>query len=65
MKIALIKTKTQKPNHHQVYNNNQQREYRETETAERTSRKIWKINIETHLTVSGVCTTVRPEKSGT
>jgi hypothetical protein len=45
------------------YNNNKQRqEYRETKITERAGRKEKK---ETHLTISGVCTTVRPEKSGT
>ncbi len=65
MKIALIKTKNTKAKPSSSYNNNQQQKYRETETAERTSRKIQEMNIETHLTVSGVCTTVSPEKSGT
>jgi hypothetical protein len=37
---STYQTKTQKPNHHQVYNNNQQQEYREIETAERTNKKI-------------------------
>ncbi len=66
MKIALIKTKPQGPNHHQVYNSNQQQQdYKETETAERINTKKQEVNIETHLTVTGVCTTIRPEKSGT
>ncbi len=62
MKIALIKTNLKNQNYQQVINNNQQqREDRETETEKREIR----INIGTHLTVSGVCTTIRPEKSGT
>jgi len=66
MKIALIKTKPQKSNHHQVYNRNQQQqEYREIETAERVNTKKQEVKMETHLTVIGVCTTIRPEKSGT
>jgi hypothetical protein len=37
---STYQDKSPKPNHHQVYNNNQQQqEYRETETAERVSRK--------------------------
>ncbi len=62
MKVTIIKTKPQGPNHHQVINNNQQQgEDRENETEKREMR----INIGTHLTVSGVCTTIRPENSGT
>jgi hypothetical protein len=59
MKLALIKSNSE-PNHHQVINNSQQQEEdRETGNAKR------KIFLEPHLTVSGVCTTVCPEKSGT
>ncbi len=61
MKLALIKTNPRTTPSHQVINNSQQQEEdRETETAERA-----KIKIRTHLTIIGVCTTIRPEKSGT
>jgi hypothetical protein len=65
MKIALIKTKSQEPKYQQVINNNQQQEKdRETETEKKKKREI-RISIGTHLTVSGVCTTISPENSGT
>jgi hypothetical protein len=61
MEIALIKTKPRNKPSHQVFNNNQQQEEnRGTETAEKAKTKIG-----THLTIIGVCTTTRPEKSGT
>ncbi len=61
MEIALIKTKPINKPPHQVFNNSRQQEVnRGTETTERA-----KIKIETHLTIIGVCTTIRPEKSGT
>jgi hypothetical protein len=62
MKLALIKSKPQKSNYQQEINNNQQQgEDRET----KTEKKEIRINTGTHLTVSGVCTTIRPENSGT
>ncbi len=65
MKIALIKTKPQEPNYQQVIKSNQQQqEYRETETAERINTEKQEVKRETHLTVIGVCTTIRPENSG-
>jgi hypothetical protein len=61
MEIALIKTKPRnKPSQQVINNSRQQEENRGTETAERA-----KIKIGTHLTIIGVCTTIRPEKSGT
>jgi hypothetical protein len=46
MKMALIKTKPQEPNHHQVYNSNQQQqEYKETETTEQTNTKKQEVNM--------------------
>jgi hypothetical protein len=53
MKLAPIKT------------NQQQQDCRETETAERINTKKQEVKRETHLTVIGVCTTIRPENSGT
>jgi hypothetical protein len=60
MEIALIKTKPRTKPSHQVINNSQKKKNRETETAVRA-----KIKLGTHLTIIGVCTTIRPEKSGT
>jgi hypothetical protein len=61
MTLALIKLQPGTTPSHQVINNShQQEEDRKTKTAERA-----KIKIRTHLTVIGVCTTTRPETSGT
>jgi hypothetical protein len=61
MKIALIKTKLRaKPPSNTTTTNND----KSTEKPKSQKEPVEKKR-ETHLTISGVCTTVRPEKSGT
>jgi hypothetical protein len=60
MKIALIKTKPKT----KLSSSNQQQPTARREQRNRNRRKD-KIKKGTHLTLIGVCTTVRPEKSGT
>jgi hypothetical protein len=62
MKMALIRTKTQKP---KLSSSNQQQPAARRGQRNRNRRKKKKIEIGTHLTLIGVCTTVCPEKSGT
>jgi hypothetical protein len=59
MEIALIKTKPRtKPSHQYSIAANSNKK-----TEEPNPQKTEKIK--THLTIIGVCTTIRPEKSGT
>jgi hypothetical protein len=65
MEIALIKTKLRT----KLSSNNQQqpttiRRQRNRNRRQSQEEKM-KNNIGTHLTIIGVCTTIRPEKSGT
>ncbi len=63
MTLALIKTNLKEQKNHQVYNSNQQQqEYRETETAQSVQGAESKMG--THLTIIGVFTTICPENSG-
>jgi hypothetical protein len=62
MKALNLSDKPKEPNH-QVYNNQQQQEYKKPKpeknhTKEQETKRI------THLTAIGVCTTIRPENSG-
>jgi hypothetical protein len=64
MKALNLSDKPKEPNH-QVYNSNQQQqEYRETDTAENSQYRKSENKKETHLTTTGVCTTICPENSG-
>ncbi len=66
MKIALIKTENPKNQTIIKYTTAaNSSKNRETETTERINTKKQEVEIETHLTIIGVCTTIRPEKSGT
>jgi hypothetical protein len=60
IKMALTNTNLRTKLSSVINNNQQQEEDRGTGTTKET-----KIEIGTHLTLIGVCTTVRPEKSGT
>ncbi len=62
MKIALINTKLRaKPSSNTTTTNNG----KNTEKPKSQKEPVEKKKKETHLTISGVCTTVGPEKSGT
>jgi hypothetical protein len=64
MKIALINIKLRaKPS--SSIQDDQQQKNRKPKPQKESEERNKKANMETHLTVSGVCTTVRPEKSGT
>jgi hypothetical protein len=65
MKIALIKIEPRAKPSSSIQQQPTAAKIQRNRNAKRVSRKKWKINIGTHLTISGVCTTVRPEKSGT
>jgi hypothetical protein len=66
MKIALIKTKLRaKPSPNIRQQPTATTIQRNRKPQKGTVEKKYKVYIGTHLTVSGVCTTVRPEKSRT
>jgi hypothetical protein len=59
--MALIKTNLKQTYQQLIDNNQQQGQDKETETG----KKELRFDKRTHLTISGVCTTIRPENSGT
>jgi hypothetical protein len=65
MEIALIKTKLRTT----LSSRNQQQptaiKRQRNQNRRKSQKEEIKINIGTHLTIIGVCTTIRPEKSGT
>jgi DNA primase catalytic subunit len=62
MKMALIKTNLKT----KISTANQQQPTARTgQRKTETGKKELRFDIRTHLTISGVCTTIRPENSGT